>query len=215
MSHAFTSQQGVENDMRLFLTKAGLLTGLICALVFGYGTIASANTITPTYVLGSFIPGTSIGYQAIVTTAELHSGDGFTILDLGGYSGTIVAPTDWTYSVQLLGSPWGTPGAESGSPQDGTNINFTYTGPDIQIDSFFIYTGFVVGTTSLNTSNTGQWISRDHALGPTPAIDGGFNPTHSDVIVTPAAVPDGGWTVAMLGSALFAIGLLRRRFGVR
>lgn len=27
--------------------------------------------------------------------------------------------------------------------------------------------------------------------------------------------PDGGWTVAMLGSALLAIGLLRRRFGVR
>jgi hypothetical protein len=30
-----------------------------------------------------------------------------------------------------------------------------------------------------------------------------------------ADVPDGGWTVAMLGSALFAVGLLRRRFGVR
>jgi len=183
-------------------TMAAAFGGLALA-----GFTASGNTITPTPT--AFTPGVSIVYQADLTSGELHSGDGFTVFDIGGFAGFGLIAPGWSAAV-TVGSPWGT--APLGPDTADPNVTFTYTGPSIEkalgSAPFFPFT---VLTTSPSLV-TDDWTSRDHLLGVVGVIDGALASPHRDQILVPAplAVPDGGLTVALLGFALVGVEGLRR-----
>jgi hypothetical protein len=177
-------------------------------LVLVSAATARANTITPTTTAPAptgFTSGVSITYEAVVTSGELHFGDGFTIFDIGGFTAVLATPADWTFSTSATTSPFGTP---LGPDAFDTNVHFTWIGSTTDI-GFAIYSSFIIGTTALATT-IDDWVSRDHLLN--PAGDGALGPETKAVIVVPAHVPDGGSTAALLGSVLFAFGMLRRRF---
>jgi hypothetical protein len=81
----------------------------------------------------------------------------------------------------------------------------TFEAPTFQ--SFSGTFGPATATASVAPSSSYYLIQR---VGIHHDAAGGLSQVHASL-----AVPDGGWTVAMLGSALLAIGLLRRRLGVR
>jgi len=174
-----------------FLT-VGLLT---CAV--------QANTITPSVqVVNS--PG-AWSYNADLTSGQLVAGDGFTIFDFGGYvPGSIVAPVNWTATAQLLGNNVAGGTDITGDNPFEFNLLFTYTGPTItQTIGATTFTGF--GATTVNRSTTlDGWVSRDHEP------NGNVGTVHTDVILVPNSVPDGGSAVALLGIALAGIEGARR-----
>lgn len=179
-----------------------------CALVVA----AQANTITPTTM--SFTSGISIIYGADLTSGEIHSGDGFTIFDIAGFTGFGAVPANWVASSGLTGSTFGVPiGADNAAL---TNVTFTYTGsPQEQSIGLLPLGSFVVFTTA-TTTVTDDWVSRDHLLGTQGVIDGALGPGDRGSILVPAQapttnVPDGGSSILLLGSALLGLGLLRRR----
>src|SRR5262245_22336386 len=88
---------------------------------------AQANTITPTLI--TFTPGVSITYSANLTSGEIHAGDGFTIFDIGGFTGFGPVAAGWTAAAAPFGSPWGI--APLGADTVDMNVTFTYTGPAV------------------------------------------------------------------------------------
>lgn len=180
--------------------RSALIAGI---LVLVSAATARANTITP--FLSGFDPGVSITYDAVVSSGELHAGDGFTIFDIGGFTGVIATPAGWTSSFSPTTSPFGSP---LGPDTFDTNVHFTWTGSTTDV-AFILYSSFIVGTTALALT-VDDWVSRDHLLN--PVGDGAMGPEVKAAIEVPAHVPDGGSTAALLGSVLFAFGMLRRRY---
>ncbi len=177
---------------------------LAVALVALASTSARANTITPTN--GVFAPGVSMSYTTFMTSGELHTGDGFTIFDFGGFLGVLAMPVDWTASTSLVGSPFGTPlGTDHTAVR---NVHFTYGGLSVEVPGLMIFAPFTVRTSSMATVSD-DWVSRDHLLATPGTIDGGPSVAKGNILVP---VPDGGSTAALLGSVLFSFGMLRRKF---
>lgn len=191
------------------MKKINKITGL-CGILTALSFTASANTITPGLTVApGFIPGVSITYRADLTSGELHSGDGFTIFDIGGFTGFGVLPAFWTATSSAFGSPWGV--APVGIDTSDMNVTFTYTGSPVEVSSgSTLYVPFTVLTTSMLLV-TDDWTSRDHLLGIAGVIDGTPGRPHADEILVPAHVPDGGSTLALLGLAFAGIGLIRRK----
>jgi hypothetical protein len=181
--------------------------------VLGLALTARANTITPTTT--AFTSGVSIVYSADLTSGELISGDGFTIFDLGGFTGFGPIPANWTAVSSLLGP--GTFGAPLGVDDPTlTNVTFTYTGAPQEMGIGLLPLGtFTVFTTGTFTV-TDDWVSRDHLLGQQGVIDGALGPGDRGQILVPRVgqitVPDGGSSVLLLGAALCTMALFRRRF---
>jgi hypothetical protein len=176
---------------------------------------ASANTIIPGFV--AFAPGSSLEYSAQLINGELHANDGFTIFDVYGYTGAS-APAGWEAVTQSTGSLFGSPTLNSVDDPSLTNVNFRYLGTNGVYQQYIfgspvIFTQFFVYTSAGNTT-TDDWVSVDHLVGSTAIVGDGTPsaPSGGSLVVS---APDGGWTVAMLGSGLLAIGLLRRRLGMR
>jgi hypothetical protein len=192
--------------MKVNAVKSGLLAVALVALASGS---AWANTITPSVT--GWVPGVSITYDADLTSGEIHAGDGFTIFDIGGFTGFGALPAGWVASFSAGGSPFSPP-ASLGPDSVDTNVHFTYMGAPFEVAiGSFIYTPFVVLTTS-TTLVTDDWLSRDHSVGTPFVIDGAPATAHRDDILVPAHVPDGGSTAMLLGSVLVAFGALRRKF---
>lgn len=186
-------------------------------ILAGFGIVAvgsaGANTITPT--TSSFAPGSSITYSADLTSGEMHSGDGFTIFDIAGFTGFGAIPANWTATSSLSGSTFGVPLG----PDDAalTNVTFTYGGAAVEQGFGQLILGsFVVNTTATLTV-TDDWVSRDHLLGVQGVIDGAIGPGDRGSILVPSitgntiTVPDGGNALILFGAALAALGVLRRR----
>lgn len=194
-------------------SKSSLVPAAIFLTSIFLRPAAQGNTITPNPVL---VPTPGLWtYSLDLTSGELQTGDGFTILDFGGYvAGSILAPAGWTASVSLLGSPFG-PGLGTDLPGE-TNLTWTYTGaPSFQNISGppTMFTGFSAITTS-TTAVVDSWTSRDHLIGsPTVVGDGGVAPATNGSILAPAptSVPESGWTVALFGMALVGLGGMRRK----
>lgn len=191
--------------------KTVLLTFTMMAIAAGS---ARANTITP--LLTGFLGGSEAQYSATVTTAELRSGDGFTIFDFGGYTAVLETPTNWTFGTSLTTSPFG-PAIPPDDPTL-TNVHFTYNGPSVEyVISPGVYSPFRIGTTaSLVIADT--YTSRDHLIGTVGnPNDGAQAPANQGSVivpfVAPAAVPDGGTTMTLLGFTLLAVGTVRRIAG--
>jgi hypothetical protein len=195
--------------MKRGAVKSALIAVALLALA---SSTALANTITPKYLTGSFIPGTSITYTADVTSAELQTGDGFTIFDIGGFVSFGVTNPLWVASNSLTGSY---AGLTSLGPDDPTlmNVTYTYIGPNVEILDGMIFTPFVINTTA-TVLGVDDWVSRDHEIGTIGPIDGPLATVHRDQIVVPfvARVPDGGSTAMLLGSMMVGFGMLRRKF---
>ena len=192
------------------------LAAMLGALALS-GAAAHANTITP-QALG-FSPGVSITYGADLTSGELHAGDGFTIFDIGGFTGFGLLPASWTASFGGTLNPWGISplGVDNPSLQ---NVTFTYNGEPFEVAfGAATYVPFVVNTTAL-TVGTDDWTSRDHNLGSPGSIDGSpSTPSRGQILVPVSAaasvsVPDGGATAAFLGIALIGLQGLRRKMGM-
>jgi hypothetical protein len=171
---------------------------------------SQANTITPQ--LGAFVSGVSVDYRADHTSAELHSGDGFTIFDIGGFTSVLSIPAGWTSSTAATGSPWGVAplGADSASL---VNVTFTYTGPTIEtVIGATTFFPFTIGTTG-TTLVTDDWTSRDHLIGTAGVIDGALGTPHRDEILVPRVVstPDGGATAMLLGLGFLGAAGVRRK----
>jgi hypothetical protein len=143
----------------------------------------------------------------------MHAGDGFTIFDIGGFTGIDIAalPAGWVAGSSVFGSPFSPPPSLGPDTAD-VNVHFTYMGGAVEVaDGAATFVPFTVFTTSL-VRVTDDWLSRDHLLGTEGVIDGGPATAHRDEILVPAHVPDGGSTAMLLGSVLFAFGALRRKF---
>jgi hypothetical protein len=193
--------------MKVNAVKSGLLAVALVALASGS---AWANTITPKLV--GFTPGSDITYEAELTSGEIHPGDGFTIYDIGGFTGFIAIDPLWTAVANNLPSPW-TDGSPLTTPDSvDLNVHFTYMGPADEVQfGETLYSPFKLATTSMFLV-TDDWESQDHLLGTAGVIDGGVADSHQNTISVPAHVPDGGSTAMLLGSVLFAFGALRRKF---
>jgi hypothetical protein len=192
-----------------FLTQTNMKTLKAIALlgVVAAGASAMANTITPSAT--AFVPGVSITYDANHTSGQLQSGDGFTIYDVFGYNGTVVAPVNWAFtSAVLTGSPYDVLAPFNPNDSNGLfNITFHYTGSTVTdnfntIPQSHLYTGFVIGTTAVSTTE-GWWASRDHLL------SGGLGTEHLDQVTVPA--PDGGASAMLLGIGVLGLGAFRNK----
>ena len=196
--------------MKSTLVRSALTTFALVAFAVGS---AHANTITPT--LTGFVPGVSVDYEADFGSGELHAGDGFTIYDIGGFTGFIAVNPLWTATANNLASPWGGPPPLTTPDGAATNVHFTYNGPTIEVQfGQTTFAPFTLGTTA-TLLTTDDWESRDHTLGLVGNVgDGALGDFHQDTISVPFVepVPDGGSTVMLLGSALVAFGMLRRKF---
>lgn len=202
--------------MKSTFTKSALMATVMVALVTGS---ARANTIIPSFV--AFTSGTSITYEMRVSSGELHPGDGFTIFDVGGYTGVLATPAvpfgPWTAGTSFTGSPFG----PATTPDNGTlaNVHFFYGGSIVEWVGFSSsYVPFTIGTNAVALGSD-DWASRDHLVG-TPGVIGdgaqagpaGFGQQISVPFgpAGPGAVPDGGSTMAFLGLTMLAVGTLRR-----
>lgn len=176
------------------------------AVVCGVSQL-SANTITPE--LAGFVPGVAVTYDAKHSSGELHPGDGFTIFDIGGFTGLGPVPLGWVSAV-TVGSPFSPP-APGGVDGSDANVTFTYTGAPLETVVFSTtFPGFVVFTKSTSLV-TDDWVSKDHLLGIAGVIDGGLSSGKTDQILVPAHVPDGGATAVLLGLGLLgAVGIRRK-----
>lgn len=195
-----------------WLPKA--IASLCCSATL-VGSTALADTLTPSLTF-SATPGVW-GYDVDFTSGELHPGDGFTIVDFGGYvAGSIYAPAGggvgagaWLTSITAVGSPWGPV-----PPLDEltcVNLHFTYSGPVLETTGRLSFGPFGGSTTSTTTA-TDDWVSMDHTLGTAGVINGVPGSTHTDKILVPACVvPDGGLTLSLLGFALVGLEGLRRK----
>ena len=196
--------------MKSTLVRSALTTFALAAFAVGS---AHANTITPT--LTGFVPGVSVDYTATFSSGELHAGDGFTIYDIGGFTGFLAVHPSWTATANNLASPWGGPPPLTTPDGAATNVHFEYNGPTLQVQfGNIFFAPFTLGTTA-TLLTTDDWESRDHTLATVPIIgDGVPGDFHQDTISVPfvESVPDGGSTVMLLGSALVAFGMLRRKF---
>jgi hypothetical protein len=173
------------------------------------------HTITPS-VASINSPGVWT-YAANLSSGQVLNGDGFTIFDFGGYvAGSIFAPAGWTATAQLTGSVLGIapPAANPDNPAL-FNLLFTRSGGTVgpEVMGVLSLGNFGATTTSTSTTFVG-WTSRDHfptGNPPSPGTD------HADIILAPApaAVPDGGATVALLGIALGGLEGMRRLIRAR
>lgn len=193
------------------------LKGVVVAAAMVMLTVgaAPARATTIPFFL-NFTPGVSIEYSALLFNGELRPGDGFTLYDIYGFTTVdlLGLPAGWSASASLTGSPFASPPLST--PDDATlaNVSFTYGGPVIPFSAFpTSFTSFLIFTTASFLAFD-DWVSTDHF----PNGGGPATPTSGQTLVpaaVAASVPDGGWTVALLGSALLGFGLMRRRFGLR
>jgi len=165
-----------------------------------------ANTVTPQFT--SFNSGTgTVVYSADLTSGELWDGDGFTIFDVGGFTGFGLLSPGWTASV-TVGSPYGAPLVADNAD---ANLTFVYHGATTEVA--FGATAFTPFTVLTNSHSlvTDDWTSRDHLLGVAGVIDGAMGPGDRASILVPAHVPDGGSTVVLLGAALAGLAIWKRK----
>jgi hypothetical protein len=175
------------------------------------GSTLRANTITPSLAPLGFVPGVSITYNADHTSGELHPGDGFTIFDIGGFTGYLGVPAGWVaLPATATGSPWVPPAPGVVGDSGDANVHFEYVGRAVENLGAFTFFGFVVGTTS-TTLTVDDWRSADHEINTIGPIDGVAATVGFATIVVPAHVPDGGSTIALLGAGVFALGFFRRK----
>ena len=194
------------------ITVSSLVIGGVALATF----TARANTITPSL---DSVSGLTWTYNMDFSSGELQAGDGFTIVDFNGYvPGSIFAPLNWSVAVNpptAVGSPFGAP-ALSTVDTPAINLHFTYTGPTVEIASgpHLFVTGFGADSTSPLYA-IDDWVSRDHLIGTIGVLgDGGVGSVHTDTIVVPAPVPDGGLTLALLGMGLVGLEGLRRKLRI-
>lgn len=145
-------------------------------------------------------------YGVVVTTdVAVKPGDSFTIYDFAGLNpGTIVAPTDWSFTVANSG-----PARSGTNPTDDAsipNINFTYNGSadlpgQAGLGNFWALSDF-------DQSGTGYFTSSTHRQ-----VDGRLenNITTTDVPVTEiiSETPEPA-TLLLLAAGIPALGLVRR-----
>jgi hypothetical protein len=185
---------------------------VLAATVALTAATASANTITPQLI--AFSPGSSITYGADLTSGEIHAGDGFTIFDIGGFTGFGAIAAGWTASAAPFGSIYSPPGP-LGPDTALMNVTFTYRGAPMEVVfGATTFVPFVVLTTG-TTLVTDNWVSKDHLIGTPGIIDGAMGPGDRGNILVPAVatVPDGGVSAILLGLGLLAVGGTRRLLG--
>jgi len=186
------------------------------ALVVLVSGSAWANTITPSFASFNAVTGVLV-YNADITSAELHAGDGFTIFDIGNFVSFGTTPAGWTAtsglttSIQNLG-----PGPSPPLTTDNatvTNVTYTYNGQTIEILGQLQFAGFTINTTATSL-RVDDYVSRDHEIGGIGTVgDGAVATRHNDsIVVTAHGVPDGGSTAVLLGSVVLGFGMLRRKF---
>jgi hypothetical protein len=185
------------------------------ALVALASSQALANTITPAYVVGSFIPGVSITYAADVESGEIYFDDsGFTIYDVQGAISATTSSGLWAITASATGTPFGPPPNPLTTPDNASvlNVHFEYMGPSFEsLGSTPLGTFTIFLDASAQGLGFDDWASQDYTLGAVVGLDSTTKNFHNAALVVPT-VPDGGSTAMLLGSVLVAFGALRRKF---
>jgi hypothetical protein len=188
---------------------------LVAAVILGSGVVsAAANTITPSFLgTTAVVGGFRWDYQIVLAEgrldadANLTSEEFFTLYDIRGYlPGSATAPVGWSATSSALGKTT-TQVPLTGDTTE-PNVTFEY----ISTTPITCFTpGCVIATFSFRSIFDGRvrgsWTSEDLTTDD-PAVSNGGSRGR---IAVPT--PDGGSTAALLGSVLFAFGMLRRRFG--
>lgn len=192
---------------------------LVLAVVFLVGiavSTARANTITPGFI-GVTDNGDGTYLWEYKATLENGKIDGsiataqfFTLYDLRGYiAGSSAAPSGWTPSDNVTGL---TPGGVFPPPDalSLTNVTFSYSG-GLQCaggtgscSAVEINLGTFSFLSTIGSVMEGRWSSQDLSRG-----SGAAQPAVGFVEVP---VPDGASTVLLFGSALCALGFVRRKY---
>jgi hypothetical protein len=173
---------------------------------------ASANSITVDFASPTV---TAVGSEfrwdyaiSVAANAEVQSGDGFTIYDFAGYTGTFAIPAGWSLDSSNTNAPdyLFETRASTDSPVV-TDLILTYSGPDIGA----ALTPTSLGTFSFNSiyglKANGFLEGLDHSIAPNLAQSNNFNTEVPLGVPVPAAL----WGGLGLMGALFTAKVTRRR----
>lgn len=203
----------------------------VAAVILAAGVApAAANTINPFFVSTTPLGGGIFKwtYELFLSNGRLDADAGgtvattpeqyFTFYDIRGYvplsksASGATFPTRWLGSEALIGK---TPAGET--PTDGAtglNVSFKYisNSPLSATSLSPLSLGFFSFNSTFGLSpKLGDYTSQDLTrTGPINLSPASFNTSKQSIEVP---TPDGGSTAALLGSVLFAFGMLRRRFG--
>jgi hypothetical protein len=188
----------------------------------GLFAVAAANaSISPDLVVSGGVcveEGALCRYEytaSLPTGHYVEEGDFFTVYDFGGFAGGIMNPAGWSGAAALVGT---TPTNPSATPNtdnpDVTNITWTYTGATKLNAGDFPISGFSALST-YRFATIGEYASQAHRVTPPSTVGlpdskvgpvGVPFPTGSE----PGDIPE-PMSMALLGSGLTALGLLRLR----
>lgn len=140
------------------------------------------------------------GNYAMCNPGGVPCGTFFTIYDFAGYvGGTIMAPTNWTTSVQLVGL---TPTDQNPTDNPGIlNLTWKYTGP-IKNGPINDLPGFAAESI-FGLTHEGQFTYQAEKTN--GMADQGIGP-----IEIPSGVPEPG-SMALIGGGLVGLAMLRRK----
>src|SRR5688500_7503938 len=199
----------IMNSLTSTLRSSVLLLGL--ALTAQTASASFMPVFLNTTGSGPFTFNYNLNFSTLgpVSNPRLDSGAYVTIYDIAGYV-SHTAPAIFSVTPQLLGIS--EPVVNPNDDPALMNLTFRYNGPSLTLD--IVFPGFTIvstfGFTALdhytsiftNASNNTQSSEIGSILVPSATPTGGPGPN----------VPDGGSTIALFGSALFGLAMLRRRF---
>lgn len=194
------------------------LRALLCgaAVAAALGSQALANTITVTDISTTGSGPYTWTYGASHSNGVINAGEGRVVIyDFYGYiPGSATAPANWSFHTVLVG------GTSAGVD---TAVNILNTDDANVVNLCWEYTGPVITTATGVSVNLGNFSAdsiyglaqddyygtQDRGLPARPQLSGSFGPIH---VPLPQSVPDGGSSMALLGTALLAVEGLRRKF---
>jgi PEP-CTERM motif len=179
-----------------------VLCGVASASIIPYETSIS----TPVSGVYTWNYSVSVASDETLTTsgAVTHSnppGSFFTIYDIGGYvAGSVVAPTGWSVSVQLLGiTPSGANVTDGASLE---NVTWTYTGSNVAGPT--VISGFSFKSTDGNIA-AGQFSAQSMNN-----VTGGVDDQEGPVNVPDPPAPEPA-SIGLMGGSLIGLAMFSRR----
>lgn len=194
------------------------LRALVCgaAVAAALGSQALANTITVTDVSTTGSGPYTWTYNASHSNGRIFANEGRVVIyDFYGYvPGSATAPANWSFhTINSGGTSAGVDAAVNIlNPDDASAVNlcWTYTGPLITTPSGgFTDLGNFSAKSIYRLSQEDYYGTQDRGLPARPNLSGSFGPIN---VPLPHALPDGGSSMALLGTALLAVEGLRRKF---
>lgn len=192
------------------------LSRFLGAGVFALGIAASINSANADSIFAPAPPTvTPVGpnfkwdYAVVVSTgSQVMSGDGFTIYDFAGFTGTFAIPASWSLSSGSTNAPdyaFQTRATTDNSTV--TDLILTYSGPTIGSTVSDTALGTFSFTSTFGLSASSFFESQDHTI-----FDGKVQTdNHNTLVPVGVPVPAALWGGLGLLGALFTAKVSRRK----